>query len=99
MASNQQSPPLGKNADNEAQPSDFPECAFGFCALNQILLFLGLRKSRFYVLMAEGKMPRPVSTNGRFRAWRVGAIRAAKAKLGRDGGSNKTVDGGGNVES
>jgi len=83
MASIEESPVMAIDANSETGRSDFPQDAFAYCLLKQVLAFLGIGRSRFYILMAEGKMPRPVTTNGRFRAWQVGAIRAAAEKLGR----------------
>ena len=83
MASIEESPVMAMDANSKAVRSNFPQDAFAFCHLKQVLAFLGIGRSRFYVLMAEGKMPRPAINAGRHRTWQVGAIRAAAEKLGR----------------
>lgn len=55
-----------------------------FCRLPQILEFLGMGSSTFYILLKQSKIPKPQKC-GRSSYWKVGAIREAAKKLMKDG--------------
>lgn len=87
MASIKKPPSTATGANSEAVRSNFPQDALAYCVLQQILTFLGIGRSRYYVLMSQGKMPRPVIKNIKSPTWQAGAIRAAAEKLAQKGGA------------
>lgn len=75
--------PLPRPRSKSVYPP-LPHDPAAFCRLQQILEFSGMGRSRFYALMAAGKMPRPIKV-GRSSVWRVGLVRAAVEKLAQEG--------------
>ena len=61
-----------------------PQDPQAYCRLPQILEFLGIGKSRYYTLMSECKMPKPIKI-GRSSMWSVFKIREAAKKLMNEG--------------